>query len=71
MNMKNMSASEQLERLKSDVSSSITAACEEVAEYCRETNEPAHDSDIEQLRKLIAQYDEICKMITELKKSTK
>lgn len=65
MNLKTMNATEQLERLKSDVSSSITAACVEVAEYCQETNEPAADCDIEQLRKLIAQYDEICEMMKE------
>lgn len=66
MNLKTMNASEQLERLKSDVSSSITAACVEVAEYCQETNEPAADCDIEQLRKLIDQYDEICEKMEEV-----
>lgn len=66
MNLKTMSASEQLERLKASVVSSIEVACEEVVSYCSETDEPAHDSDIEQLRKLIAQYDEICGKMKEV-----
>ncbi|MBR3631032.1 MAG: hypothetical protein IKN55_11265 [Oscillospiraceae bacterium] len=64
MNMKNLTQLEQLDLMEQSLEDRLCRTCHEVGDYI--TN-----GEIDELRDLIAKLDEVCGMITELKKSTK
>lgn len=63
MNLKNLTQLEQLDLMEQSLEDRLCRTCHEVDDYI--TN-----GEIDELRDLIAKLDEVCGMITELKKST-
>jgi hypothetical protein len=63
MNLKTLTQLEQLELMEDSLKDRLCNTCHMVDDYI--TND-----EIDELRDLIAKLDEVCGMITELKKST-
>ena len=63
MNMKNLTQLEQLDMMEDSLEDRLCRTCHEIGDCITE-------NELAELRDLIAKLDEVCGMITELKKST-